>query len=219
MGQWLLVLSLVGASWKAEPATEKECCIFRIPPSPQHWVKYTPISVVWLPSFYLNIPAALRPTLAVGHIRWGWPPLWLHLGEIITPNIIPKTFHRLLMIVPLHEYNGTKHLGMFHGISRISFQSKKKLRDSSFTTDRNESNGYPFSFGSVAFVSVIHRKGSTFKKTYFNYTLFDQTWHFAHRKVRNSRTAVLKCIDDFARRQTINLVTYSPGSTLIRVIC
>lgn len=93
------------------------------------------------------------------------------------------------------------------------------MRDSSFTTDRNESNRYPFSFGSIAFVSVIHRKGSTFKKTYLNHTLFDQTWHFAHRKVWNSRTAVLKCTDDFARRQTINLVTYSPGSTLIRVIC
>lgn len=99
------------------------------------------------------------------------------------------------------------------------FRAKDILRDSSFTTDRNESNRYPFSLGSIAFVAVIHRQGSTFKKTYLNHTLFDQTWHFARRKVWNSRTALLKCIDDFARRQTIHLVTYSPGSTLIRVIC
>lgn len=67
--------------------------------------------------------------------------------------------------------------------------------------------------------SVICRKGSTFKKTYLKYTFFSQTRNLAHRKVRNSRIAVLRYIDDSACRTTIHLVTYSPGSTLIRVTC
>lgn len=35
---------------------------------------------------------------------------------MITLEVKYQTFQMLLMIVPLYEYNGTKHLGMFYGI-------------------------------------------------------------------------------------------------------